>query len=71
MDILRHVYVGHLEEKMEINVGQMTKSTALTFFIGRDFVPYHPEEFADLQIAVLTKYKDELVKLLSFVRNEK
>lgn len=70
INILRHVYGGHLEEKMEINAGQMTKSTALTFFIGSDHVPYHPDEFAMLQIAVLTKFKEELVSLLTIVRNE-
>lgn len=70
IDILRHVYGGHLEEKMEINAGQMTKTTALNFFIGSDHVPYHPDEFATLQIAVLTKFKEELVRLLTIVRNE-
>jgi hypothetical protein len=71
LDCFRHVYVGHLEEKMEFDVGQMTKSTALKFFIGVDSVPYHPDEYADLQIAVLTKYKEELVKLLELVRKER
>lgn len=71
LDCFRHVYIGHIEEKMEYEPGQMTKSTALKFFIGVDHVPYHPDEYADLQIAVLTKYKEELVRLLKFVRNEK
>lgn len=71
IDMLRHVYVGHLEEKLELTSGQMNKKDALKFFIGSDNEPYHPEEFAQLQLAVLTKYKEELVKLLTFVRNEK
>ena len=71
IDMLRHVYVGHLEEKMEITSGQMNKKDALEFFIGSDNEPYHPEEFAQLQLAILTKYKEELVKLLTFVRNER
>ena len=70
IDILRHVYGGHLEEKMKINAGQMTKSTALRFFIGTEHIPFHPDEFVELQIAVLTKYKEELVRLLKFVRSE-
>lgn len=71
VDILRHVYGGHLEEKMEFEAGQMTKSTALKFFTGTDIVPYHPDEFGKLQIAVLTKYKEELVQILAFVRSER
>ena len=68
--VLRHVCGGHIEEKMEFNTGQMTKTDALIYFKGNDVVPYHPDEFADLQIAVLTKYKDELVRLLALVRKE-
>lgn len=71
IDMLRHFYVGHLEEKMELSSGHMNKKEALEFFIDSDNEPYHPEEFAKLQLAILTKYKDELVKLLMFVRNEK
>lgn len=71
VDILRHVYGGHLEEKMEFEAGQMSKSTALKFFIGVDHIPYHSDEFVALQIAVLTKYKEELVQVLTYVRNER
>lgn len=71
IDVLRHVYVGHLEEKLELTSGQMNKKEALEFFIGSDNEPYHPEEFAQLQLAILTRYKEELVKLLTFVRNER
>ena len=71
IDMLRHVYVGHLEEKLDLTSGKMNKKEALEFFMGSDNEPYHPEEFSQLQMAILTKYKDELVKLLTFVRNEK
>ena len=71
IDVLRHVYVGHLEEKLELTSGQMNKKDALQFFVDSDNEPYHPEEFAQLQLAILTKYKDELAKLLMYVRNEK
>ena len=56
---------------MEFEAGQMTKSTALKFFIGVDHIPYHSDEFVALQIAVLTKYKEELVQVLTYVRNER
>ena len=49
----------------------MNKKDAFMFFIDSDNEPYHPEKFSQLQLAVLTKYKEELVKLLTFVRNEK
>ena len=71
IDMLRHVYVGHLEEKMELTSGKMNKKDALVFFLGSDNEPYHPEEFSQLQLSILTKYKEELVKLLNLVRNEK
>lgn len=71
IDILRHVYVGHLEDKLELNSGQMTKADAFQFFLGSVNEPYHPEEFKKLQVAVLEKYKEELVSLLQIVRNER
>lgn len=71
IDILRHVYIGHLEDKLELNYGQMTKADAFQFFLDSVNEPYHPEEFKKLQIVVLEKYKEELVNLLHIVRNEK
>ena len=71
IDSLRNVYVGHLESKLNLVKGQMPKFQALFFFWGSENSPFHPYEFAKLQMAILKKYQEELEKLLDLVREEK
>lgn len=68
LDMLRHVYSGHIEDKMVINSGQTTKHDALLFFLGEAIEPYYPNDFLKLQLSVLAKYKEILNSLLLYCR---
>ena len=57
--------------KLNLVKGQMPKFQALFFFWGSENSPFHPYEFAKLQMAILKKYQEELEKLLDLVREEK
>lgn len=71
LDMLRHVYIGHIEDKMAINTGQTNKHGALLFFLGEAIEPYYPDDFSKLQLCILRKYKEVLNSLLLHCRKKK
>lgn len=66
VDRLRQTYIHLFDNNRPVN-SQMDEAEMLNYFIGKPILPLKPEEFAELQMGVLKKFKLELEKMREFV----
>ena len=62
VDRLRQTYIHLFDNSRPIN-SQMDETEMLNFFINKSILPVKPEEYAELQMGVLKKFKTELEKM--------
>ena len=66
IDRLRQTYIHLFDNNRPVN-SQMDEAEMLNYFIGKPILPLKPEEFAELQMGVLKKFKLELEKMREYV----
>lgn len=62
IDRLRQTYIHLFDNNRPVN-SQMDETEMLNYFIGKPILPLKPEEFSELQMGVLNKFKLELEKM--------
>ena len=62
IDRLRQTYIHLFDNNRPVN-SQMDEVEMLNYFIGKPILPLKPEEFSELQMGVLNKFKLELEKM--------
>lgn len=66
VDRLRQTYIHLFDNNRPVN-SQMDEAEMLNYFIGKPILPLKPEEFAELQMGVLKKFKLELENMREFI----
>lgn len=70
LDRLRQTYIHLYNTARPVN-NQMDVDEMLEYFIGKKIQPFKPNEFKELQLGVLNKFKQELEKMLDYVCGSK
>lgn len=66
LDRLRHTYI-HLHSTSRPVNSQMDTDEMLIYFTNKSILPFNPNEFLELQLGVLKKFKLELERMRDFI----